>query len=271
MLMFRDISVRLDGKQILNGVSFSLRPHRLTALVGRNGSGKSTLLACVNQQIPYTGEILEGEKNLALLPPRERARIVALLPQTLPAPRITAQEMAAFGRNPYLDFTGRLTLKDQQTVREALDAANAADLADRYVDTLSGGERQRVALAMILAQNTPIALLDEPTAHMDQGHEAAFLQRLTELKKNRKKTFLVVLHDLTLAAEYADDLIVLDNGKLVFAGSKADCLEQEILESTFGLRRFTFREGGEEKIFFSPKQNDFSAMTDTIIKGGGNT
>lgn len=85
-------------------------------------------------------------------------------------------------------------------------------LARRYVDTLSGGERQRVALAMILAQNTPIALLDEPTAHMDQCHEEAFLRRLTELKKTRKKTFLVVLHDLTTAVEYADDLIVLNEG-----------------------------------------------------------
>lgn len=251
MLILRNLSVRLDGKQILDDISFTLRPHRLTALVGRNGSGKSTLLACVNQQVPYTGEILEGEKNLALLPPKERAKAIAILPQTLPAPHITAGEMAAFGRNPYLDFTGRLTQKDQQSVRDALKDANGADLAHRYVDTLSGGERQRVALAMILAQNTPIALLDEPTAHMDQSHEAAFLQQLTQLKQTRKKTFLVVLHDLTLAARYADDLIVLDGGGLVFAGTKEACLEQEILEKTFSLRRYTFEEAGQKRIFFS--------------------
>lgn len=253
MLILRNISVRLEGKQILDDVGFTLRPHRLTALVGRNGSGKSTLLSCVNQQIPYTGEIFEGEKNLALLSPRERAKAVAILPQMLPAPHITAREMAAFGRNPYLDFTGRLTEKDKQAVADALQDASADDLADRYVDTLSGGERQRVALAMILAQNTPIALLDEPTAHMDQTHEAAFLQRLAELKKTRKKTFLVVLHDLSLAAEYADDMIVLDGGKVAFSGTKAECLEREVLEKTFGLRRYSFREAGQEKIFFSAK------------------
>ena len=251
MLSLHNLSVRLDGKPILHDVSFSLRPHRLTALVGRNGSGKSTLLACVNQQIPYTGQILEGEKNLALLSPKERARTLAILPQSLPAPHITAREMVAFGRNPYLDFTGRLTEKDKKAVADALADAQAADLADRFVDTLSGGERQRVALAMILAQNTPIALLDEPTAHMDQNREAAFLSRISELKRTRKKTFLVVLHDLTLAAEFADDLVVLDGGMVVFAGTKEACLEQEILENTFGLRRYTINQHGEEKLFFS--------------------
>jgi len=253
MLTFRNISVRLSEKQILENVNFTLYPHRLTALVGKNGSGKSTLLSCVNQQIPYIGEILNGEKNLASLSPKERAKAVAILPQTLPAPHITALEMTGFGRNPYLDFTGRLTISDRQAVADALQDAHAEELALRYADTLSGGERQRVALAMILAQNTPIALLDEPTAHMDQIHEATFLKTLTELKKNRKKTFLVVLHDLTLAVRYADDLVVLDHGRLIFAGTKEDCLKQNILEDTFDLQRYTFQEQGETQIFFCAK------------------
>ena len=251
MLEFHDISVRLGGKAILENVTFSLRPHRLTALVGRNGSGKSTLLSCVNQQIPYTGTIREGEKNLALLEPKERAKTVALLPQILPAPHITGREMAAFGRNPYLDFTGRLRQTDEAAVDRALAEANAAELADRYVDTLSGGERQRIALAMILAQNTPIALLDEPTAHMDLVFESAFLKLLTELKAKRKKTFLVVLHDLNQAVRFADDLIVLNQGNVVFAGTKEDCLAQEVLENTFSLHRHIVTEKGEERIFFS--------------------
>jgi iron complex transport system ATP-binding protein len=249
MLIFNDVSVHFGKKTALDAVSFSLRPHRLTALVGRNGSGKSTLLRCVNQQIAYTGTITEGEKNLALLAPRERAKAVAILPQTLPAPHITARELAAFGRSPYLDFTGRLTQTDRAAVEAALADADAAALAGRYVDTLSGGERQRVQLAMILAQNTPIALLDEPTAHMDLGYEAAFLDLLQKLKTQRKKTFLLILHDLNLAAEYADDLIVLDGGRLAFAGSREQCLEQEILEKTFGLKRYTM----ENRIFFSAK------------------
>lgn len=249
MLEFKKISVQFGSKQALKDVSFSLRPHRLTVLVGRNGSGKSTLLNCANQQIPYTGEILEGEKNLALLSARERAKTVAILPQTMPAPHITAREMVAFGRNPYLDFTGRLTEKDRQAVDAALADAKAADLEGRYADTLSGGELQRVRLAMILAQNTPIALLDEPTAHMDQCHEGEFLELLTDLKRDRKKTFLVILHDLTLAAAYADDLVVLDGGEVIFAGTREDCLDGEIIETTFGVKRYT----AEGKIFFSAK------------------
>lgn len=251
MLEIKDVSACLEKKRILDNVSFSLRPHRLTALVGRNGSGKSTLLNCVNQQIPYTGTITEGEKNLALIPPRERAKAIAILPQTLPAPHITAREMAAFGRNPYLDFTGRLTEADKLAVEEALRDADALSLADRYVDTLSGGEKQRVALAMILAQNTPIALLDEPTAHMDLGYEAAFLDLLQKLKKERKKTFLVILHDLTQAVRYADDLIVLEGGSIVFAGSREECLEREVLEKTFGLRRYSIPEAEGARIFFA--------------------
>lgn len=249
MLEFKNVSVRFGRKQALEDVSFSLRPHRLTVLVGRNGSGKSTLLNCANQQIPYTGEILEGEKNLALLSPRERAKTISILPQTMPAPHITAREMVAFGRNPYLDFTGRLTDKDRSAVEAALADANAADLAERYADTLSGGELQRVRLAMILAQNTPIALLDEPTAHMDQCHEGDFLEMLTDLKRRRKKTFLVILHDLTLAAEYADDVVVLEEGRVVFGGTKEDCLARGIIEKTFGLKRYT----AEGKMFFAAK------------------
>lgn len=256
MLILDDISLRLDGKQILDRVSFTLRPHRLTALVGKNGSGKSSLLACINQQLPYTGRIMEGEKDLALIHPKERAKALAILPQSLPAPHIKAREMVAFGRNPYLDFTGRLTERDRKAVAKALQDAQAESLADRYVDTLSGGEKQRIALAMILAQNTPIALLDEPTAHMDQRHEAIFLQTLSKLKDQRKKTFLVVLHDLTTAMQYADDLLVLDQGKLVFTGTKEECLEKEVLEEVFGMKRYIFDEQEGRRVFFAVRQTD---------------
>ena len=249
MLEVKNLTVRYGTKTVLDKVSFMLRPHRLTVLVGRNGAGKSTLLGCVNQQVTYTGTITEGEKNLALIPPRERAKSIAILPQSLPSPHITGRELVDLGRNPYLDFTGRLTAADKWAVETALRDADAEALSERYVDTLSGGEKQRILLAMILAQNTPIALLDEPTAHLDLGHEAAFLELLRTLKKERKKTFLLILHDLNLAARYADDLIVLDGGKVAFAGSKEECLEMEILEKTFGLRRYT----AEDRVFFCAK------------------
>ncbi len=247
----KNLSVRIGQKQILSDLSFSIRPQALTALVGRNGSGKSTFLSCVNQQLNYTGEIWEGEKKLAGISPRERAKSIAILPQTVPVPHITVRELVSFGRNPYLDFTGRLTEDDKQAVENALLDADVLEFAEHYADTLSGGEKQRVLLAMILAQDTPMLMLDEPTAHMDSGYEASFLKLLGKLKEERQKTVLVILHDLTQAVRYADDLIVLDEGKLVFSGSREECLRREILERTFGLRRFTVREGGETYIFFS--------------------
>ena len=253
MLEIKDLSVRFGRKKVLSDVTFSLRPHRLTVLVGRNGAGKSTLLGCVNQQVAYTGTITGGEKNLALISPRQRAQSIAILPQSLPSPHITGREMAALGRNPWLDFTGRLRSSDREAVENALRDADALELSDRYVDTLSGGEKQRIALAMILAQNTPVALLDEPTAHMDLCYEASFLDLLQRLKKERKKTFLLILHDLNLAVRYADDLIVLDGGRVVFTGTREECLEKEVLERTFRLKRYTAADGEEKRIFLGPK------------------
>jgi len=251
MLSIDHVSVTLEGKRILQDVTFSLRPNTLTALVGRNGSGKSTLLGCVNRQIPYTGRITESGRDLAKLPPGERARSIAILPQTLPVPAVTVEEMVAFGRTPYLDFTGRLGENDRTVVRKAMGDAQVYDLRSRAVDTLSGGERQRVALGMILAQDTPIALLDEPTAHMDLGYEAAFLKQLRLLLEKNNKTFLVILHDLNMAVRYADDILVLDGGKLRFAGTVEQCLAQRILEETFHLKRYSIEENGKKRIFFS--------------------
>lgn len=250
MLEFRDVSVSVGRKRILDSVSFALRPGTVTALVGRNGSGKSTLLACVNQQMSYRGQIFMGQQELSGLSPRERARQVAILPQNIPAPHIPARDMVAFGRNPYLDLTGRLREADLAAVEQAMEDTDVLPVAEQFADTLSGGERQRAALAMILAQNTPIMLLDEPTAHMDKSYEENFLRLLCCLKQTRGKTVLVVLHDLTAAVAYADDIAVLDGGKLLFSGTKEKCLDREILEKTFDLKRYTAEDG---KIFFSAK------------------
>ena len=249
MLEIKNLSVGFGSRMVLRDVSFALRPRRLTVLVGRNGAGKSTLFGCVNQQLPYGGTITQGERNLAAIPPRERAKSIAILPQSMPVPHITGRELVALGRNPWVDFTGRLREADKQAVEDALRDTDTLDLADRYADTLSGGEKQRVLLAMILAQNTPVALLDEPTAHLDLSYQTAFLELLRKLIRERDKTFLLILHDLNLAAEYADDLIVLDGGRVVFAGTKKDCLAQEILEKTFGLKRYMV----EDRVFFGAK------------------
>ena len=245
MLEFKDVSLRLGGAQILDGISFRLRSGGLTALVGRNGSGKSSLLSCLDG-LPYRGTVLLGGEDLRALPPRRRARIAAILHQDMPAPGLTVRELAAFGRQPYLDFTGRLREDDREAVERALRAAQVHDLAERRVDTLSGGERQRAYLAMVLAQETELLLLDEPGAHLDKTWEASFLELLTGLEG---RTVLLALHDLDAAVRYARDILVLEEGELIFSGSVEECLEKEVLEKTFRLRRYTAEEG---RIFFAP-------------------
>lgn len=245
MLEYKDVSLRLGGAQILDGISFSLRPGRLTALVGRNGSGKSTLLSCLDG-MPYRGTVMLGGEDLRTVPPRRRARMAAILHQDMPAPRLTVRELAAFGREPYLDFTGRLREQDREAVGRALRDAQVSGLAERRVDTLSGGERQRAYLAMVLAQETELLLLDEPGAHLDRAWEASFLELLTRLEG---RTVLLTLHDLDAAVRYAQDILVLEEGKLIFSGTVEECLQKEILEKTFCLRRYIAEEG---RIFFAP-------------------
>ena len=251
MLEFEKVTAGYGRTSVLHEVSFSLRPGRLTVMLGRNGSGKSTLLACANQELPYQGTIRMNGEDLALLPPRERAKRVAILPQSVPAPCLSVEELAQFGRNPYLDLGRRLSREDKRAVEAALRDADVQQLRNRWVSTLSGGERQRANLAMILAQNTPVIVLDEPTAHMDPCHEAAFLNRLDKLRREQQKTLLVILHDLNLAAAYADDMVVLDGGSVVFAGTTEECLSRRILEETFRVRKFMADEG---QIFFSAAQ-----------------
>ena len=243
---YKEVSLRLGGKPILQGISFRLRPGGLTALVGRNGSGKSSLLSCLTGAVPYEGAVLLGDRDLRRMPPRQRAKLAALLHQDMPVPRLTVRELAAFGRQPYLDFTGRLREGDREAVERALRAAQVHDLADRRVDTLSGGERQRAYLAMVLAQETEVLFLDEPGAHLDRAWEAAFLELLTALED---RTVLLAIHDLDAAVRYARDILVLEEGRLVFSGSVEECLSQEVLEKTFRLRRYTAEEG---RIFFAP-------------------
>ena len=176
MLQFQQVSACYGKTPVLEQVSFSLVPHQLTAVVGRNGSGKSTLVSCVNQELHYTGEISFSDRSLAVMTRRERAQRIAILPQALRTPAVTVEELAAFGRSPYLDFGKRMSPKDRQIVAESLEAIGIAGLRDKLVSELSGGERQKAYLAMVLAQNPRVMILDEPTTYMDMEYETSFFR-----------------------------------------------------------------------------------------------
>lgn len=237
MLEIKQLSARVGGRDFLREISLHLPAGSLTALVGCNGCGKSTLLSCIGGTKAYRGEILLRGEMLHRLSLRERAKRMALLPQTLATPHITAEELVRLGRSPYVDIAHRFTAADTAAVHRAMETAGVAALADRFVDELSGGERQRAYLAMILAQETELLLLDEPTTHMDAACGAAFLQSLSTLRQ-QGKTILVVMHDLGEAVRCADRMAVMDAGCVVYSGSREECLACGVLEQTLRVKRY---------------------------------
>lgn len=236
MLQCKSVGVTLGGKAILENISFALRPQAFTAVLGKNGSGKSTLAACICAQQKHIGQIELDGSDLASLPPRKRAQRIAVLPQNVPTPNITVRELVSLGRNPYIGLSRRMGENDCAAIERALTRTDLVAFADRMLPTLSGGERQRAYLAMTLAQDADILLLDEPTTYMDIRAEAEFLQLLKALTAEGK-TLLVILHNLTLAAKYADDVLILNSGKQIFRGTKEECLQKRAIESTFSVRR----------------------------------
>lgn len=251
MMKFNRVSVELDRRKILEEISFTLKPHKITVLLGRNGCGKTTLLSCITGATKYTGEILLDDRNLALIPERERARRVALLPQVLPQVPLTVRELVSMGRNLYLNLGRHLTEADREQIQCALQRTDMEQLENRLVNRLSGGERHKAYLAMALAQNTGIIVLDEPTTYLDMAAEAELEKLLVQLKTHGKKTILMVMHDLTKAVELADQILILNGGGIVFDGACETCLEQKMIEKVFHVRRGSCcREGREGVIFY---------------------
>lgn len=254
MIQFKDVCAGYKKKEVLHGVAFSAPKGTVTALVGKNGSGKSTLAACVLGLLPVaSGAILLNGKPLAEYTRQELARTVSFLPQVLPNPSVTAEELIAFGRAPYTGLSGRLSPADKEAVARAAALCGVEELLPRQVPTLSGGERQRVCLAMVLAQETPVMLFDEPSSSLDVGARSEFLQLLRRLAKELHRTVVVITHDLADAVTLADNLVVLENGRVAYAGSPEDEADTKTLERVFGVARHTFEENGQTFTFFTAK------------------
>jgi iron complex transport system ATP-binding protein len=231
---------------VVAGLSLEVPAGRMTAVVGPNGSGKSTLLRGMSRLLkPSSGRVLLDGKDIHELPARELARQLGVLPQGPVTPEgITAAELVSRGRHPHRGMFARLTPEDQQAIDDALDAVELAELRDRPVDQLSGGQRQRVWIAMVLAQGTPHLLLDEPTTYLDLAHAVDVMNVVHAAAHNSGRTVITVLHDLTLAAQYADHLVVMGEGKIAAQGRPVDILTQQLLAEVFGLRATVVEVGG---------------------------
>ena len=232
-----DLTIGYDRRVISEGLSVAIPDGSFTVIVGANASGKSTLLRALARLLtPSAGTIRLDDRSLADYPPKELARAVGLLPQTSLAPDgITVVDLVARGRYPHQGFLRQWSVQDEAAVTAAMDATGTADLSGRLVSELSGGQRQRVWIAMSLAQETPILLLDEPTTFLDIAHQIELMELLTDLNA-QGRTLVAVLHDLNQAARYGSHLIAVKDGRIVAEGAPADIVTAEMVEEVFGLR-----------------------------------
>jgi len=231
------LSAGYGEDEILHGLDLAVPPGKITVIVGANACGKSTLLRAMSRLLsPRRGQVLLDGKSIHRTSPRELARTLGLLPQSPIAPEgITVADLVSRGRHPHQRLFSRWTRADDEAVDAALTATKTSELAERPVDELSGGQRQRVWIAMALAQQTEILLLDEPTTFLDISHQVEVLDLLTDLNHARGTTVVMVLHDLNLAARYADHLVAMTDGRVHVSGTPQDVLTEDNVRQVFGL------------------------------------
>jgi len=229
------VTVRLGGRPVVREVSATIEPGEWVALIGPNGAGKTSLLRAIAGLLRCEGSISLDGVSAAALGRRDRARRLAIVPQEPETPPwLTVAEYVLLGRTPHLGPLGREGASDRIAAGRALERLDLEPLAERTLGTLSGGERQRVVVARALAQEAPIVLLDEPTASLDIGHQQQALELLDALRAADGLTLVAAMHDLTLAALYADRVLLLDEGRVVADGLPADVLTEEALAEHYG-------------------------------------
>ena len=237
MLKIQNLSVDYGPHRILHDVSLDVQSGEVLALIGPNGAGKSTLIRAVSGVIPIVGgNVHTNEHDFNSLSTIQRARYVATVPQAVSLPpAYTVWETVLFGRTPYLGFLGQPSQKDEEIARQSLSRVSALPFVERRVGELSGGEQQRVLLARALCQTTPILLLDEPTAHLDLQYQVNLLELVSELAHKDNLAVLIALHDLNLAAHYADRIALMVAGNIKAIGKPKDVLQPELIAEAYCL------------------------------------
>ncbi|MFJ4716894.1 ABC transporter ATP-binding protein [Streptomyces sp. NPDC088785] len=237
-LIADDVTLGYDQRVIAEKLSVEIPDQSFTVIVGPNACGKSTLLRALSRMLrPSTGRVLLDGHVIQSMPAKKVAKTLGLLPQSSVAPDgITVADLVARGRYPHQGLLRQWSPEDEKVVREAMESTGVAELADRYVDELSGGQRQRVWIAMALAQQTPLLLLDEPTTFLDIQHQIDVLDLCADLHEEQGRTLVAVLHDLNHAARYATHLIALRDGQVIAEGAPKDIVTADLVERLFGMR-----------------------------------
>ena len=232
------VQVGYDRRVVCDDLSLDVPTGSYTAIIGPNACGKSTMLRSIARILPYrSGSILLDGEEISRIPTRSLATRLGLLPQTSLAPEgIRVADLVARGRHPHQRAFDRWSHADEDIVAEAMRATGISGLSGRLVDELSGGQRQRVWVAMVLAQQTPVLLLDEPTTFLDITHQYGLLELFEVLRRDLDRTVVIVLHDLNQAARYASHLIVMKDGDIVTAGKPSEIITEELIEDVYSLR-----------------------------------
>ena len=236
-LSTQKLTLSYDGTPVVHELDLDVMQGRLTAIVGANACGKSTLLRGLARLLkPRSGTITLDGQAIASIPTRQLARRLGLLPQSPVAPEgVTVEDLVSRGRYPHQTFLQQWSEEDQQKVEWALEATRIADLRGRSLDELSGGQRQRAWVAMALAQDTELLLLDEPTTYLDLAHQVEVLDLLEELNERDDRTVVMVLHDLNEACRYAHELIAMRAGRIYRRGAPADVVDVEMVRAVYGV------------------------------------
>lgn len=237
MLQVNSLCVHYGSRAVLKDITFSVQAGEILGVIGPNGAGKTTLIRALSGVAAAgSGEVFVGGTPLERLSPGERARRVAVVPQarSLP-PAFTGWELVLLGRTPHLNWLGHVSRSDKERVNQALERAQALDLASRRLGELSGGEQQRLLLARALAQEAPLLLLDEPTTHLDLQYQVSLLDQVRSLALTERLAVVIALHDLNLVSRYADRVALLVDGRLHALGQPADVLQAELLGQVYNL------------------------------------
>lgn len=232
-----NLSIGYDGKLISEHLDVLIPPKSFTAIIGPNACGKSTLLRALSRLLkPEVGKVFLDGRDISDYPTREVARRLALLPQSSTAPDgITVSDLVARGRFPHQRLLRQYSQADALAIEAAMAATGVSDLADRPVGELSGGQRQRVWLALVLAQQTPVLLLDEPTTYLDISHQLEVLRLCRSLHRSGQFTLVTVLHELGMAFRFADHIIAMKDGKIIATGTPQEIATPEMIKEIFGI------------------------------------
>ncbi|SDP48348.1 ABC transporter ATP-binding protein [Clostridium gasigenes] len=234
-IVTNNLDISYDEALIVKALDMNIPHGKITSIIGPNGCGKSTVLKAVGRILkPKNGLIYLNGEDIHNLSTKAIAQAMAVLPQTPTAPSgLTVEELVAYGRFPHQKRFGRLTVEDNKIVKWAIDITKLTKLEHREVDTLSGGQRQRVWIAMALAQQTDLILLDEPTTYLDLSHQLEVLELLYSLNKNQGCTIVMVLHDLNLAARFSDYMIAIRDGEIIKEGTPEEVMTVPVLKEVF--------------------------------------